>query len=243
MLPEPSLWSFIADAGPVVKVVLLILFLTSILSWTIIIQRSLLFKRCLNAIKLFEQRFWSGVDLNTLYEQISDQPNPPEGLSAIFHAGFKEFQRLSQLSGIQVDAIIEGTQRSLRIAYNQELERLQQHLTFLATVGSTSPYIGLFGTVWGIMTAFRGLGAVQQATIAMVAPGISEALIATAFGLFAAIPAVIAYNRLSTQLDQLSQHYEVFQDELLAILNRQTHHRKSTRKHEQPNHEPLNLVS
>lgn len=235
MLPQPSLWSFVADAGLVVKIVLLILFFTSIISWTIIIQRSLLFKRSLNSIKAFELRFWSGIDLNTLFEQISDQPHTPEGLSAIFHSGFKEFQRLSQLPTIHAEAIVSGTQRALRIAYYQELESLQRHLTFLATVGSTSPYIGLFGTVWGIMTAFRGLGSVQQATIAMVAPGISEALIATAFGLFAAIPAVIAYNRLNSQFDQLSQHFEVFQDELLAILYRQTHHRKNI-------HEKLSLV-
>lgn len=225
-MSQPSLWSFIADAGLIVKLVMSLLFLASIVSWTIIIQRILLFKQCKQAIKSFENRFWSGVDLNTLFEQIGDQPSNPSGLAAMFHAGFKEFQRLSQLSTIYPDAVMEGTQRALRIAYTQELEKLQQHLTFLATVGSTSPYIGLFGTVWGIMTSFRSLGGVQQATIAMVAPGISEALIATAFGLFAAIPAVIFYNRLSTRFDQLSQHYEVFQDELLAILHRQTHHRK-----------------
>lgn len=225
MLSQPSLWSFIIDAGAVVKLVMLLLFITSIASWTIIIQRTLLFKKCHHAIKLFEQRFWSGVDLSKLFEQISDQPTKPNGMAAMFHAGFKEFQRLSQLPNIQADAIMEGTQRALRISYTQEIERLQQHLTFLATVGSTSPYIGLFGTVWGIMTSFRALAGVQQATISMVAPGISEALIATAFGLFAAIPAVIAYNRLSSRFDQLTQHYEVFQDELLAILHRQTHHR------------------
>lgn len=228
MLPQPSLWSFIADAGPVVKLVMLILFLTSVASWTIIIQRTLLFKKCQNAIKSFEQRFWSGVDLKLLFEQISDQPMIPTGLAAVFHAGFKEFQRLCQLPSIHPDAVMEGTQRALRIAHTQEMDRLQRHLNFLATVGSTSPYIGLFGTVWGIMTSFRALANVQQASIAMVAPGISEALIATAFGLFAAIPAVIAYNRLSSTFDQLSQHYEIFQDELLAILHRQTHHRTPT---------------
>lgn len=220
MSTEPSLWSFIINASVVVKAVLSILFLASIASWTIIIQRALLFKNHFNAMTKFESTFWSGVDLNKLFQQCSQQQHL-SGLPAVFYAGFKEFRRLADTARhASPEIIMDASRRMMRIVQAREMARLEQHLTFLATVGSVSPYVGLFGTVWGIMTSFRALGAVQQATISMVAPGISEALIATAVGLFAAIPAVIAYNRLSHSLDRCSQQYEVFQEELIALIQR-----------------------
>lgn len=220
MNPETSLWSFITDAGLVVKAVLLILFCASIASWTIIIQHMLIFKKNFSSIDKFEQRFWSGVDLNELFRQIANQGHL-SGLSALFHAGFQEFRKLCMgANRHNVSAIIEGTKRAMNISQTRDLIRLEHGISFLATVGSISPYVGLFGTVWGIMTSFRAIGAVQQASIAMVAPGISEALIATAVGLFAAIPAVIAYNRFSNQLDRSAQQYEIFQEELITILHR-----------------------
>ncbi len=218
---EPSLWSFISHSGIIVKIVLLILLLASIASWAIIIQRALWFKQIKNAAKSFNERFWSGSDLGQLYERADGQ----ESLTAthhIFHAGFKEFKKLNQ-QGVKPDAIMQGTERAMRIAEAYEMEALEKHLPFLATVGSTSPYVGLFGTVWGIMSAFRALGTVQQASVAMVAPGIAEALIATAIGLFAAIPAVIAYNRFSSQLERIGNQYATFQEELSGILHREVY--------------------
>ncbi len=220
---EPSLWSFIADADFIVKVVLLILFIASIASWAIIIQRFLLLKQTRRQIREFEQLFWSGIDLTQLHNQLSEKTSPSSGLSTIFLAGFTEYTRLRQQPGTSPDALMEGTQRAMRISQIRETEHLEKNLSFLATVGSTSPYVGLFGTVWGIMTSFRALGTVQQATIAMVAPGISEALIATAIGLFAAIPAVIAYNRFSSELARIAQNYETFQEELSTILHRKAY--------------------
>lgn len=210
MNSETSLWSFIIDAGPLVKTVLCILLCASIGSWAVIVQRVRLFKRCFSRMSQFEQTFWSGSDLNKLYQHLS-QMQKTSGLSALFIAGFKEFRRFGD---------IEAARRAMRIVQSREMAGLEQHLPFLATVGSISPYVGLFGTVWGIMTSFRALGAVQQVSIAMVAPGISEALIATAIGLFAAIPAVIAYNRFSDQLDRYMQRMEVFQEELTNIFQR-----------------------
>jgi len=223
MTGEPSLWSFIINAGFVVKVVIMILLLASIASWAIIIQRILLLKRTRRAAKRFEQRFWSGIELKTLFEQVAVYPEKLAGLDNIFYAGFTEYMRLKQHSITTPEALMEATQRAMRVAQSRETERLEQNLAFLATVGSTSPYVGLFGTVWGIMTSFRALGTVQQATIAMVAPGISEALIATAIGLFAAIPAVVAYNRFASDLDRISQNYETFQEEFSNILHREAY--------------------
>lgn len=215
---EPSLWSFIINAGPVVKTVLCILFSASVVSWAIIIQRSVLFKKNTEAMARFEQMFWSGADLNKIYQQVSPQ-NPSTGLSGVFNAGFKEFRRLTDTPRpVRAEAVIASVRRAMRIVHSREIAQMELHLPLLATVGSISPYVGLFGTVWGIMTSFRSLGAVQQASIAMVAPGISEALIATAAGLFAAIPAVIAYNRLSNNLDRSISHSETFQEELSGIL-------------------------
>src|SRR5690606_32734588 len=171
----------------------------------------------------FEERFWSGMDLNQLFREVSGSADANSGLESIFRAGFKEFTRLRQQSGVDPDAVMEGTNRAMRVAVSRENEKLNNNLSFLATVGSTSPYVGLFGTVWGIMNSFRGLAQMQQATLATVAPGISEALVATAMGLFAAIPAVIAYNRFSTNSDKLVTQYETFAEEFASILHRKVH--------------------
>lgn len=222
MTHEPSLWSFVANAGPVVKVVMFLLLAASVWSWTIIFQRFFFLKDAQLAIKKFEKKFWSGVDLNKFYIELNSHHEDLRGLEHIFYAGFSEFLRLKKQAGISADSILDGAQRSMRIALAREIALLEQHLSFLATVGSTSPYVGLFGTVWGIMTSFRALSAVQQATMAMVAPGISEALIATAMGLFAAIPAVIAYNRYASEVEKLSNLYDTFREEFSSILHRQT---------------------
>lgn len=224
MVTDQSIFGYFINAGPVVKLVMLLLLGASIISWTVIFQRRLVLKQARTALQEFEAEFWSGIDLGKLYTQISNAKASIHGLKVIFFSGFKEFARLRQQPHIQAEAIIEGVQRGMRIAYSKEADRLEQHLSFLATVGSTSPYVGLFGTVWGIMTSFQALtGATQQATIAMVAPGIAEALVATAMGLFAAIPAVIAYNRYSNQVERLLNQYETFQEELSSILYRKTH--------------------
>ncbi len=216
--------SFIMDADTVVKTVMLILLFASVASWTFIFQRGLFLKKARSDIIAFENQFWSGVDLGKLYTEVNARRTEPAGLESIFQAGFKEFTRLRKQTHVSPTMILEGAQRAMRIARSHELEKLEQHLSFLATVGSTSPYIGLFGTVWGIMTSFHSLvGVQQQATIAMVAPGISEALVATAMGLFAAIPAVIAYNRFANDVERLLNHYDTFQEEFSSILYRQAH--------------------
>jgi len=219
---EVSVWYLIANAGVLVQLVMLLLALASIVSWALIFQRLKVFRQARKAQFAFEERFWSGMDLGQLYREVNSNPTPFSGMEALFRAGFKEFSRLRQQSR-DADAVMEGTQRAMRVAFSREQERLELHLPFLATVGSTSPYVGLFGTVWGIMNSFRGLAQVQQATLATVAPGISEALIATAMGLFAAIPAVIAYNRFSSMSDALLKNYETFADEFSSILHRRVH--------------------
>lgn len=221
MHTDPSFFSFILNAGLVVKLVLMLLIMASVFSWTIIFQRSQLFKKTRNAIADFESRFWSGTSADELFAQIKANKAPAKNTEAIFMAGYQEFQRLNEKSSITPQAVMEGTTRAMRIAQARELEKLENQLAFLATVGSTSPYVGLFGTVWGIMTSFQSLGGVQQATIAMVAPGISEALIATAIGLFTAIPAVIAYNRFSNQLTKMQECFDTFEDEFTNILHRE----------------------
>lgn len=222
MSTDPSLLSFVLNASAVVKIVMLLLLLASMISWTIIFQRWFFLKKTQDAIKSFETRFWSGSDLHSLYKELQPEHENLKGMEHIFYAGFREFTRLSKQTSGNADAIMEGTHRSMRVALAREIDKLEQHLSFLATVGSTSPYVGLFGTVWGIMTSFRALGAVQQATISMVAPGISEALIATAMGLFAAIPAVIAYNKYANEVERLTNHYDTFKEEFSSILHRQT---------------------
>lgn len=223
VVDQMSMWSLISNASLVVQFVMLILVGASITSWVIIFQRSQLLRAARNSLNIFEDRFWSGVDLSKLYRQVSTEPDPDSGVEQIFRAGFKEFSRLSQQQGANPESVMDGVARSMRVAISHEEEKLEQSLPFLATVGSTSPYIGLFGTVWGIMNSFRGLAQVQQATLATVAPGIAEALIATAIGLFAAIPAVIAYNRFAARGENLIARYYTFADEFQAILHRKVH--------------------
>ncbi|MAL98423.1 protein TolQ [Hydrocarboniclastica marina] len=217
-----SIWHLIANASFLVQMVMLLLLLASVVSWGIIFQRLKIFKQARKSHETFEERFWSGMDLGQLYREVNASPTPYGGMESVFRAGFKEFSRLRQQSEDR-DAILEGTQRAMRVALSREGDKLENHLPFLATVGSTSPYIGLFGTVWGIMNSFRGLAQMQQATLATVAPGISEALIATAMGLFAAIPAVMAYNRFAAQSDTLLRNYETFAEEFSSILHRRVH--------------------
>lgn len=223
MTTDASFFSYFANSSPIIKFVLLLLIFASLVSWTFIFQRIMFLKHTKSAMAKFEDLFWSGAELSKLYTDLNHRKHEPEGMQHIFLAGFKEFLRLRKQPGIQPAMIMEGTQRAMRIARSREMEKLEQHLSFLATVGSTSPYVGLFGTVWGIMNAFQSLGSVQQATISMVAPGISEALITTAMGLFAAIPAVIAYNRFANDVERLLNQYDTFQEEFSNILHRQTH--------------------
>lgn len=220
---NPSLWSFISNAGPIVKLVMAMLVGASIVSWSFIFQRGSFLKQARRSMTHFEEIFWSGSDLNKLYDGLAKRNAELNGLENIFHTGFREYTRLNQRPGITPDVLMESVQRAMRAARAREADKLEKHLSFLATVGSTSPYVGLFGTVWGIMTSFQALAHVQSTTIAMVAPGISEALIATAMGLFAAIPAVIAYNRFSNDAERLSNAYDTFQEEFSNILYRQAH--------------------
>ncbi len=223
MPSELSFFTLIRDASTIVQIVMFILLMASVASWAYIFSKYREIRRATENSDEFEERFWSGIDLADLYRQLVHEDYEAEGMENIFLSGFKEFARLRQQAGIAPDAAVEAAQRGMRVALSRELELLDEHLPFLATVGSTSPYIGLFGTVWGIMNSFRALGAVKTATLAMVAPGISEALVATAMGLFAAIPAVMAYNRYSTDIGRLSNRYEAFTEEFLSLLHRQAH--------------------
>lgn len=223
MVEKLSLWSLIANASLLVQLVMLLLMVMSVASWVFIFQRRQYFVRARRGLRQFEEKFWSGVDLSQLFREVNANPNQQSGLENIFRAGLKEFTRLRQQTDADPDAIMDGVQRAMRVALAREEEKLETHLPFLATVGSISPYIGLFGTVWGIMNSFRGLANVHQATLASVAPGISEALIATAMGLFAAIPAVVAYNRYSARLESLMNNYETFAEEFSSILHRRVH--------------------
>ena len=220
--PEMTVASLILQASPVVQAVMAILVLASVVSWGIILQRAGTFRRADSLSRDFEERFWSGMDMRQLHDQINHTPNPDSGCENLFRAGFQEFQRLRDKQA-DADAIMQGVSRALRISLSVEQSKLEAQLPFLASVGSTSPYIGLFGTVWGIMSSFLGLAKVQQATLAVVAPGIAEALIATAIGLFAAIPAVLAYNRFSARSNSLLSRYEIFAEELSSILHREAH--------------------
>lgn len=223
-VPDMSIWHLISNASLIVQVVMLILVAASVYSWTIIFQRRALYANARSRADKFDEAFWAGGDLHTLYDHVS-RSSQLQGQESIFRAGFKEFLRLRE-KGADGDAVMQGVTRALRIALTQEQIRLEQSLSFLASVGSTSPYVGLFGTVWGIMTSFIGLAKVQQATLAVVAPGIAEALIATAMGLFAAIPAVLAYNRYASTSENLLTRYETFADEFSSILHREAHSRQ-----------------
>lgn len=208
-------------AGLLVKLIMLLLIGFSIASWAIIIQRTKVLNAADREAADFEDKFWSGTDLARLYKESQARRDELSGSEQIFHSGFKEFARLHQASVHAPDAVVNGASRAMRVSFNRELESLENHIPFLGTVGSISPYIGLFGTVWGIMHAFIALGSVKQATLQMVAPSIAEALIATAIGLFAAIPAVMAYNRFTQRVNKLEQSYDNFMEEFLTILHRQ----------------------
>ena len=220
---ELNVFGLILGASIPVKLVLGILIVFSIASWFIIFRKKALLDRANAVADEFEERFWSGADLAGLFKELTNAGERIVGSAAIFEAGFREFARLRQRRGVDSRALLEGAQRAMRVASTREVDRLEQSLEFLANVGSISPYVGLFGTVWGIMIAFQGLANVKEATIAMVAPGISEALIATAMGLFAAIPAVWAYNRYSTKLERITLRYDNFVEEFSSILARQAH--------------------
>ncbi|WP_417615703.1 protein TolQ [Oceanisphaera sp.] len=208
------------QASLLVKLVMLLLMAMSILSWAMIINRRKILTSAQRDSESFEDKFWSGADLSRLYHESNARRDNLAGMEQIFYAGFKEFVRL-QKQGRSQESMLEGTYRTMRVALSREIDRLETNLSMLATIGSISPYIGLFGTVWGIMNAFIALAEVQQATLSMVAPGIAEALIATALGLFAAIPAVIAFNRFSYQVERQENHLANFMDEFSTILNRQ----------------------
>jgi biopolymer transport protein TolQ len=218
-----QVWQLIMQAGWLVKGVMLLLLVASVASWMIIFRKRQVLAEAEKEAESFEEKFWSGADLTAMHEGIESSHRSTRGMEKVFDSGFSEFLRMRQQARIGPTAMVEGAQRAMRIALTRETEELEHHLNFLATVGSTSPYVGLFGTVWGIMNAFRGLGNAQQATLAMVAPGIAEALVATAMGLFAAIPAVIAYNRFSNDVERLINRYDNFLEEFSTILQRQAH--------------------
>jgi biopolymer transport protein TolQ len=217
---EISILNLFLEASVVVQFIMLLLLTTSVVSWAYIFQRNAVLKAATKEMKTFEDKFWSGADLNKLYQELSARAQLT-GLPLIFCSGFKEYVRLRKTSGALSEAIMDGTYRAMRVTMSREVDELEARLPFLATVGSISPYVGLLGTVWGIMNSFIALGQVKQATLAMVAPGIAEALIATAIGLFAAIPAVVAYNRFSNRVEKLENAYGNFMEEFSAILNRQ----------------------
>ena len=227
MTTDMSILSLVMGASFIVQFVLLILLAASFASWNIIFTKRRLIRRTKSASDDFEASFWSGGDLNTLYRSASRQKGGSSGMASIFESGFREFNRVSQQGDVEPDKVVEECRRAMRVSQMREVDRLEQSRATLATIGSTSPYVGLFGTVWGIMNSFRALGNVQSATLAMVAPGIAEALIATAMGLFAAIPAVIAYNRYADKVVRLEIRYDGFMEEFSSILQR---HARNQRK-------------
>jgi len=217
-----SIYELMSNASLLVQIVMGLLMIASVVSWVMIFQRWFYLRNAVSEIDTFEEHFWSGIDLRKFFGELEGEENLT-GIESVFVAGFREFTRLSEQSGADAEAVMQGVQRTMRVAVTREETRLETHLPFLATVGSTSPYVGLFGTVWGIMNSFRSLANMTQATLASVAPGISEALVATAMGLFAAIPAVIGYNRFSARVEVLMKRYEAFSDELTTILHRAAH--------------------
>jgi biopolymer transport protein TolQ len=218
MIGEHSILDLLLQASLVVQLVMLLLIAASVASWAIILSKRRLLNDARQATADFEGQFWSGGDLAALYKSL--EGGAQTGMADIFVSGFREFSRLRSQLGLAGVQLLDASRRAMKIAQLKETDRLEQSLSTLATIGSTSPYVGLFGTVWGILTAFQALGNVQQATLATVAPAIAEALIATAMGLFAAIPAVIAYNRYADQVSRLELRYDTFTEELSAILQR-----------------------
>ena len=223
MTTDMSLLSLVMGASFPVQLVLLVLLAASFVSWSIIFTKRRLIRRTKSASDDFEASFWSGGDLNTLYRSATRESGSTVGMASIFESGFREFNRVSQQGDVKREKIVDECRRAMRVALMREVDRLEQSLATLATIGSTSPYVGLFGTVWGIMNSFRALGNVQSATLAMVAPGIAEALVATAMGLFAAIPAVIAYNSYADKVVRLEIRYDGFMEEFSSILQRHSH--------------------
>jgi biopolymer transport protein TolQ len=215
-----SIVEIILHASFVVQFVMLLLLAGSLASWAVIFRKRTLLRQATVEAERFENNFWSGGDINALHKAIEARGKNVSGMEGIFEAGYREFNRQRQHAASPIAQVLEGSQRGMRVAQLREMDRLEHNLAMLATVGSISPYVGLFGTVWGIMSAFHALGDVQQATLAMVAPGIAEALVATAMGLFAAIPAVIAYNRYADQVARLEVRYDVFMEEFSTILQR-----------------------
>ncbi len=226
MTTDMSFLSLVMGASIVVQIVLILLLAASFMSWSIIFTKRRLIRRTKAASDDFEASFWSGGDLNTLYRSATREQGGSVGMANIFESGFREFNRISQQGGVDPDKVVDECRRAMRVAQMREVDRLEQSLATLATIGSTSPYVGLFGTVWGIMNSFRALGNVQAATLAMVAPGIAEALVATAMGLFAAIPAVIAYNRYADKVVRLEIRYDGFMEEFSIILQRHSRTQK-----------------
>jgi biopolymer transport protein TolQ len=219
-----SFVALIANAHVLVQLIMALLLALSVVSWTYIFRKVFAIRAARTQTELFERSFWAGGNLHALHQAATSQRNESGALSRIFEAGMGEFIKGKQASrdALDMGAVLDGARRAMRAAFQRELDSLDTHLNFLASVGSVSPYIGLLGTVWGIMNAFRGLANVQQATLAVVAPGIAEALIATAIGLFAAIPAVVAYNRFTHDIDRLANRFESFVEEFSNILQRQS---------------------
>jgi biopolymer transport protein TolQ len=216
-----DIWTLIVNASIVVKVVMILLLVVSFMSWMFIFQKWFAIRRTVAQTEKFEREFWSGNDLNTLYQGAVNHRHSIGSLERVFEAGFREFAKLRGQRGTEPTDMVDGARRAMRATFQREMDFIERHLAFLASTGSVSPYVGLFGTVWGIMHAFRSLANVQQATLAQVAPGIAEALVATAIGLFAAIPAVVAYNRYSHDIERLANRFESFMEEFSNILHRQ----------------------
>ena len=223
METDLSIANLILGASALVKFVMLLLLAASVSSWTLIFSKRRQMQIAKREIASFEDEFWSTEDLTRLFNRVAAHAADATGMERIFESGFREFARLRKRGGLDATDILDGAGRAMKVTVNRELESLENHLPTLATIGSISPYVGLFGTVWGIMNSFQSLGNVHQATLAMVAPGISEALVATAMGLFAAIPAVVAYNRFASDIDRIFGRYDIFAEEFLAILRRQAH--------------------
>jgi len=217
-----SLLHLILHASVPVQLVMALLLVASLMSWWFIFIKLFALKRAQRLADSFEREFWGGGDINAMHQRVAAERDSAGEMARIFEAGFREFMKLRRQAGQNVNVIMDGTRRAMRATFQRELDGLEAHLSFLATVGSVSPYVGLFGTVWGIMIAFMGLSSVAQATLAQVAPGIAEALIATAMGLFAAIPAVVGYNRYTHDIDRLANRMESFMEEFSNILQRQS---------------------
>ena len=216
-----SFLSLVGNASILVQLVMALLLFMSLASWWFIFRKMFVVRQALRRTEQFERSFWSGIDLGTLYQTAASGRETAGSLERIFESGFREFVKLRKQPGLSLSVLMDGTRRAMRATYQREMDYLESHLSFLATVGSVSPYIGLFGTVWGIMNAFRGLANVGQATLAHVAPGIAEALVATAMGLFAAIPAVVAFNHYVRDIERLATRFDSFMEEFSNILQRQ----------------------